>query len=81
MESNLVAKGNVDITGTTDSFGNKLIRFFNHPITKGVGKGLLAFGTLFTGYKITDNIIKNDYDGSMDLLGLVSINLTKYDKS
>lgn len=81
MERNLVAKGNVDITGTTDSFGDKMFRFFNHPITKGVGKGLLAFGTLFTGYKITDNMIKNEYDGSMNLMGLVSINLTKHDKS
>ena len=81
MDNTSVTKGNVDITETKDSFGNKLSRFFNHPITKGIGKSLLAFGTLFAGYKITDNIIKNDYDGSMDLLGLVSINLTKHDKS
>lgn len=78
MERNLVAKGNVDITETTGGFGSQVIRFLNHPITKDVEKGLLVAGALYGGYKISDNIIKNGYDGSLNLLGLVSINLTKH---
>lgn len=81
MDNNLVAKGNVDITRTENSFGDKLMRFVNHPATRWVGKGLLGLGALFTGYKITDNLTRNDYDGSMNLLGLIRIDLTKHDKS
>ena len=81
MDNNLVAKGNVDITRIEDGFGDKLIRFVNHPVVKWIGGGLLGGGALYAGYKITDNITSNGYDGSMDLLGLVKIDLSKHDKS
>ena len=69
-------KKNADIMNV-----DKLIRFVNHPAVKWIGRGLLGGGALYAGYKITDNITSNGYDGSMDLLGLVKIDLTKHDKS
>lgn len=81
MENNMVTKGNVEITRNEDSFGNKLTRIVNHPATKGAAKVLGVGATLYTGYRISDNVIKHHYNGSIDLLGLVKITLSPHDKS